>query len=266
MPTKAQSRKADASERHTGIYIYGIVPEDVELVPDTHGIGDPPGDVSLVRHGKLAAMVSEIDIGRPIGRPAELKLHEHLLDATAAADVPVLPMRFGAVVASPEAVVEELLSPNHDLFVDALKELDGRAEYVVHGRFVEDAILAKVVSDNPTVASLREQLQDMDDEAAQDARIELGETVNRAIEASRSNMTAKLIDTLDSFALANAIRSPTSELDAFHVAFLVELEREKEFAEAVEQLAAESDGLIKARTRGPMAAFDFIVTSKSNGN
>ncbi|HZM80651.1 MAG TPA: GvpL/GvpF family gas vesicle protein [Candidatus Limnocylindrales bacterium] len=266
MPTHVESRQANGNEQRTGVYIYGIVPGDVELVPDAHGIGDPSGEVTLVRHGRLAALVSEIDLGRPIGRPADLKLHEQLLDATAAADVPVVPMRFGAVMASPETVVEELLTPHHDLFAEALGELDGRVEYVVYGRFVEDAVLAQVISDNPAVASQRERLRSMPREAAVDARIELGQIVNSAIEASRDRETAKLIDTLDPLVLAEAVRPPTSELDAFHVAFLVELDRTDEFGDAVEKLAAESDALIEVRMRGPLAAFDFMMTSKPNGN
>jgi hypothetical protein len=255
-----------AEERRTGTYVYGIVPGDVELTPDAHGIGNPPSDVTLVRQGQLAALVSEVDVGSPLGRPADLKLHEQLLDATAAADVPVLPLRFGAVMASPEAVAEELLSPHHDLFAEALRELDGRVEYVVYGRFVEDAILAQVISENPAVASRREQLRGMDENTALDARIELGQVVNKAIEASRDRETAKLIDTLDPLVLAEAVRPPTSELDAFHVAFLVELDRSEEFGDAVEELAAESDSLIDVRMRGPLAAFDFIMASGPNGN
>ena len=266
MPTRAESRQANGKEEGTVVYIYGIVPGDVELVPDAHGIGDPPGEVTLVRHNELAAVVSEIGLGQPIGRPADLKLHEQLLDATAAADVPVIPMRFGAVMTSPEAVEEELLTPHHDLFTDALRELDGRVEYVVHGRFVEDAILAQVISDNPAVARQRERLRGMDEGAALDARIELGQTVNSAIEASRDRETAKLIDALDPSALATAIRAPTSELDAFHVAFLVELARTEKFVKAVQELAAELDGLVRLDVRGPLAAFDFIVTNKPNGN
>jgi hypothetical protein len=266
MPTRTESRQANVKERDVGVYVYGIVPGDVELVPDARGIGDPPGEMTLVRHGRLAALVSEVDIGRPIGRPADLKLHERLLDATAAADVPVLPMRFGAVMDSPEAVQENLLTPNHDLFADALRELDGRVEYVVHGRFVEDAILAKVMSDNPVVASQRERLREMDEEVALDARIELGEVVNRAVEAERDRKTTELIDALDPSTLAQAVRPPTSELDAFHVAFLVDLDRTEEFGGAVEEFAAESDALIKVELRGPLAAFDFIVTRKPDGD
>lgn len=257
---------AEKDERRTGVYIYGIVPGDVEPVPDARGIGERPGEVTLVRQGDLAAMVSEIELGRPIGRPADLKLHEQLLDATAAADVPVLPMRFGAVMASEEAVAEELLAPNQELFSNALRELDGRVQYVVHGRFVEQAILSKLLSENPVMAERRERLRELDENAAMDARIELGQMVNRAIEASRDSETRKLVDEFDSLVVAEAIRPPTSELDAFHVAFLVDLDRSEEFEDAVERLAAESESLMEVDLRGPLAAFDFIVTSKPGGD
>jgi hypothetical protein len=266
MPTRTESRRAGETEHRAGTYVYGIVPGDVELVPDAHGIGDPPGEVALVRHGRLAAIVSEIDMDHPIGRPADLKLHEQLLDATAAADVPVLPLSFGAVMASPEAVEEDLLTPHHDLFADALGELDGRVEYVVHGRFVEDKILAKVVSENPVVTAQRDRLRGMDEEEAVDARIELGQAVNRAVEISRDQETARLVEALDPLTIAQAVRPPTSELDAFHVAFLVELDRADEFGDAVEQFAAQSGSLIDVRLRGPLAAFDFIVAGTAGGS
>jgi hypothetical protein len=266
MSTRAESSRGDGEERRTGVYVYGILPEDVEMVPDGTGIGDPPGELKLVRHGRLAALVSEIDIDRPIGRPADLKLHEQLLDSTAAADVPVLPLRFGAVMTSTEAVENDLLAPHHDLFADALQELEGRVEYVVHGRFDEDAVLTQVISDNPIVARQRERLREMDDAAAMDARIELGQIVNSAIEALRDRQTTKLIDAVDSLTLAEAVRKPATELDAFHVAFLVELDRADEFRDAVQRFADEADGLIEVRVRGPLAAFDFIVTSKPGGS
>lgn len=266
MPTrtqerKAQDRKGDSPERKVGTYIYGIVPADVELAPDAHGIGDPPGQVELVRHGEVAALVSEIRTDRPIGRPADLKLHEQLLDATAAADVPVLPMRFGAVMTSPDAVEEELLNTHHERFAQALQELDGRVEYVVQGRFEEQAILARVIRDDPKLAKMREQLQGMDDDLALDARIELGQAINEAIEASRDRHTSALVDKLEPVTVVSSVREPTSELDAFYVAFLVDLDRADEFEQAVEQFAAELKGLVKARLRGPLAAFDFIVAA-----
>src|SRR5688500_16750044 len=93
------------TEHRVGYYIYGIVPSDVEVDPSARGIGDPPIQVQAIRRGEIAALVSEIDIDSPIGRPQDLLAHESLLDATAA-EVPVLPVRFGAVVGSLDAVAD----------------------------------------------------------------------------------------------------------------------------------------------------------------
>src|SRR5690606_25660154 len=94
-------------------YVYGIVPEDVEISPEAVGVGDPPGRIKVVRHREIAALISDVDVSHPLGRAHDLVAHEQLLDA-AATEVPILPLRFGAVLTTPDAVVEELLAPHHD--------------------------------------------------------------------------------------------------------------------------------------------------------
>jgi hypothetical protein len=135
-----------------------MVPEDVEVPEDTRGVGEKPGKVTAVRHGEIAALVSEIPLDRPLGTPDDLLTHQELLDA-AAAEVPVLPLRFGAVVASAEAVVDELLEPHHDKFRASLTELEGRAQYVVKGRYVEQTVLREVMEEIPEVARLRDEIR-----------------------------------------------------------------------------------------------------------
>lgn len=251
---------APDDESRVGVYVYGIVPGDVELVPETPGVGDPPGDVTLVRHGDIAAVVSEIDVTRPLGRPEDLTLHEQLLDATAAADIPVLPMRFGAVVNDEQAVTDELLAEYHDLFADALKELEGRAEFIVLGRYVEDAVLTEVLSENTVAASLRDQIHDMPEDSSHDLRIRLGDLVNAAVEAKRRVDTGRAIDGLTPHSAASAVRPPSHEQDAVHAAFLVELSKEKEFEEAVERLAHDWEGRVQLCLSGPLAPYDFVVS------
>lgn len=119
----------DAAEE-TVVYVYGIVPADVETDPDARGVGEPPGEIEIVRQGEIAALVSEFPADRPRGKPEDIEAHADLLDATAA-EVPVLPVRFGAVMRSQDVVTEELLEANHDEFAAALRELEGKAEYVV---------------------------------------------------------------------------------------------------------------------------------------
>jgi len=119
MSAPAQSSQQSTSASDRGYYVYGIVPQDVEATADARGVGDPPARVEVVRHEDIAALVSAIDVTKPLGRPEDLMAHQQLLDASSA-DAPVLPIRFGAVMADAEAVVNELLAPHHDEFAAAL--------------------------------------------------------------------------------------------------------------------------------------------------
>lgn len=60
---------AEVQQRSTGTYIYGLVPADVEVSEDVLGVGDPPGEVRLVRHGEIAALVSEVPLDGRLGTP-----------------------------------------------------------------------------------------------------------------------------------------------------------------------------------------------------
>jgi hypothetical protein len=213
--------------------------------------------VRVVRSDNLAALVSDVDVSRPLGAPPDLVAHEQIVDATAA-EVPVLPARFGAVMSSEEAVAEELLDANHDEFDEALQELDGRAQFVVKGRYVEQAILSEVLSENRQAARLADKLRNADPDATRDARIKLGEIINGTIAAKRSKDTRTLGDAMQGHSVASVVREPTHELDAVHVAFLVETDGESEMEQVIEDLARDWEGRIEVRLLGPMAAYDFV--------
>src|SRR5690349_21291534 len=88
---------------------------------------------SVSRRAEFAALVSSVTTPDELGSPSDLATHKDILDASASA-VPVLPMRFGSVLADDQAVADELLAVNHDIFAEALGELDGHVQYVVKGR------------------------------------------------------------------------------------------------------------------------------------
>ncbi|WP_326824295.1 GvpL/GvpF family gas vesicle protein [Streptosporangium sp. NBC_01756] len=257
----AGTEEATRRKQDSGSYIYGIVPADVELSPDARGIGDPPGRIRLVRHGRLAALISEVTLDRPLGRPNDLIAHQQLLDG-AAAEVPVLPLRFGAVVTGPEAVVDELLRPYHDEFLAALNELEGRVEYVVKGRYVEHAVIGEVLAENPEAARLREEIHGRPAEATWDARIRLGELVGEAVAAKRAADTDMLVDALAPRSVAVVVREPTHEQDAVHVAFLIENDQEAEFRRIVEKFGKQWTDRVALRLLGPLAPYDFVMTRR----
>lgn len=261
MAAPSQSRRAP---QKTGIYVYGIFPGDIELAARRTGVGDPPAPLRVVRSGDLAALISEVDLARSLGSPEDLMAHESILDSSAA-DMPVLPMRFGAVLTSEDAVATELLDEHHDEFAAALGELDGRAEYVVKGRYVEPSVLEAVLSENPEAARLRARIRGADADATRDARIRLGEIIGQAITGKRVEDTRVLGDEMAGHCVASLVREPTHEWDAVHVAFLVDTRQEEELAQVFDGLAGTWAGRVELRLIGPMAAYDFVSTTDPGG-
>lgn len=262
-PSSAARSQAQASEQsgpgtEQATYIYGILPGDVELSSRIDGVGEPPGPVSLVRSGGLAALVSHVNPQNPLGSPQDLSAHKEILDATATA-APVLPMRFGAVLASDEAVSQELLDPYRGQFTATLAELEGRVQYVIKGRYVERAILEEILSENPRAGWLREQIRGKDPYATRELRIELGEIINGMVEEKRRSDTQAVGDAMEGHCVASAVRQPTHEQDAVNVAFLVDASQDEELGRATGNLAREWEGRVELSLLGPMAAFDFAA-------
>jgi Gas vesicle synthesis protein GvpL/GvpF len=266
-PSRKQSQEQDTRDSgQRAVYVYGILPGDVELEPGTTGVGDPPAEVRLVRHGDLAALVSDVEPNMPLGRPDDLIAHEELLDSVAA-EVPVLPVRFGAVMTGDDAVAEELLD-TRDEFTAALDQLEGHAEYIVRGRYVEEAILHEALTEDPRAARLRDQIRNADPDATRNQRIQLGEIINNAIAAKREADTRAVGDALADFAAASVVREPTHELDAVYVAFLVESRRREDLEKAVRRLARDWRDRVELRLTGPLAVYDFAddVIAASSGS
>jgi hypothetical protein len=260
-----QRTRGDSESAHRqGCYVYGIFPGDVQVESDFAGVGDPPAGIEAVRDGELAAVISKVELDRPLGTPEDLRAHKRILDSSVT-EVPVLPMRFGAVLSDEDAVATELLQANHDEFAAALREIDGRVQYVVKGRYVEPAILAEVLSENREAQHLRQKIKRADPAAARDASIQLGEIISDAIEAKRADDSRLLSDRTNGHCVASAVRPPSHELDAVHVAFLIEQGREDELERVIDKLAADWEGRVDLRVLGPMAAYDFVVTSAPRG-
>lgn len=243
------------SKQKTGCYVYGILPGDVELTEEIRGVGDE--EVRLVRSGELAALVSDVELMGPLGTPEDLEAHQEILDSTATGS-PVLPLRFGAVLTSEDAVISELLEPHHDDFVEALDELEGRTEYMVKGRYVESAVLEEILSEDSEAAQLRDQIHGQNADATREERIRLGEIINGAVAAKREEDTQQLLSAMEGHCVASVVRDPTHELDAVNVAFLIEEDEEDELDQVADDLGSRWDGRVELRLLGPMAPYDFV--------
>jgi len=257
----ATAASAAAVPRQKGIYVYGILPADIEVAAGIPGVGEHPGLLRDVRCDGLAALISEVDSSARLGSPDDLRTYREILDDTAA-EVPVLPLRFGTIMTSEEAVAKDLLAARHGEFTAALDRLEGRTEFQVKGRYAKDAVLGEVLSQDKQADGLQKAIQGQDPDAARDARTEPGQLLNQAVRARRQEDTRALMQAMEGLCVASVELEPTHELDAVHVAFLVAVDQEPDVERVIDDLAHGWEGRINVQLLGPMAAYDFAGTAQ----
>jgi len=239
-------------------YVYGVVRADGPVPAHVPGVGSPPAPVALVRHGRVAALVSEIDTRAALGTPDDLRAHARLLDAVAATSTAVLPFRFGGVVRDRQAVVDDLLEPSEAAFTAALGELDDLVQFTVRGAYRPNRVLTEIVQERPDIARLREQTMGLPADAGHPQQLELGEMVAQEIASRREADSRTLLDRLASLTTATSAGTPSAE-QAVDVSFLVHRTDRPLFEAAVDNIAREWADHIDLRLLGPLAPYDFAA-------
>jgi hypothetical protein len=239
----------------SAVYVYGLVPAGTQLPEGLTGLG-PSGRVWLVEHGDVAAVVGDVPEDRPLGTRADLLAHEGVVDGLAAAGA-ILPMRFPAVVEE-SGVVEELLGPNHDRFAADLAELEGRVQFTLKGRYLEDAVVREVVEGDEEIGALSARVRELPEDASYYDRVRLGELIVAALEKRREQEATQMLERLQPFVVGAVPHAPAQPEDVLDAGFLVDRARQQEFEDAVENLGRDLDGRVRMRLLGPLAPYDFV--------
>jgi hypothetical protein len=238
-------------------YVYGLVraADGRQAVVELTGATDE--NVMLLEHGDLAAVVEPVPDSGEISASAFVRAHARVLDSVASRCT-VLPVRFGTVVVSREAVIDELLVADEPQVAAALEELTGRVQLLLRARYVLEAVLAEVVEENPQVSSLRERTRDLPEDVAVPDRVRLGELVSRAMEAKRAGDREVLFDAVQPHAQRWSVR-PSGGLDGvLDLAVLIDESAVEEFERHARAAAKELAGRVDVQLLGPMAPYDFV--------
>ncbi len=236
-------------------YVYGVVPAGTVLPEGLQGLG-PSGRVTLVTHGRIAAVVGDVPTDRPLGTRDDLIAHEKVVDTITGATT-ILPMRFPAVVEE-EGVADELLGPNENYFLTVLSDLEGRVQYTLKGRYEEDVVLREVLEQDDQLRSLHERIRSLPEDASYYDRVKLGELVVAALEERREVDATEMYGRLETAAAAVAPHAPASPDDVIDAAFLVDRDKVAAFEDAVETLGEAAAGRVRFRLLGPLAPYDFV--------
>ena len=231
-------------------YVFGVVPSSSRL-PPTEETGLATGLRLVEAHG-VAAVVGQPPTDRPLGLAGDLRDHDRILGEILRAGVPVLPMRFGAVLANEQAVREELLAVNGEEFRAALAIVTGHVQYTVKVGYEEDTVLRDVVATNPRIAALRDR-----GAASFDDRLRLGELVVSELERRRPAVAQEVLEHLGP-TTQQRTRPSTVPDQVLDLAVLVADSDAPNFERRVDELAESYAGRLRFRLVGPVPAYDFV--------
>jgi len=243
------------SDKQKGTYVYGVVAAGVKV----EGL-DQPGqklpEVCLVEVGDLAAVVSDLPGDEESATRDHVLAHAGVLAAIAERTT-VVPLRFGMIFPSDEAIRDDLLQARHDELAQLLERFDGRVQMTLKVSYREDAVLREIVRSEPEISKLREAIRNSSKEESHDARVRVGELVNAAIEQRRERDGAELLEELRSVSVASAPQPPEKELMVLNAPLLVEREKLDAFEDAIDEAAKAREELMQFRLLGPMPAYHF---------
>ncbi|HWR11666.1 MAG TPA: GvpL/GvpF family gas vesicle protein [Rectinemataceae bacterium] len=213
--------------------------------------------VRIIRYEDLAALVSTVPPdGYPANRPNAIT-HMSVLQA-AMRNCAVLPMRFGVVAPSAEAVRDLLLRDQSATLRNLLLRIAGKAELVLKVSWREQFLFQDIVSENQEIRDLRESILGQPEQESRPNRILLGQTVEYELRKKRERDALRILAALRPFACEIENGKIETDMMVLNAAFLVSEECRSGFEKAVTALHLESGKRLMFKYLGPLPPYSFV--------
>jgi Gas vesicle synthesis protein GvpL/GvpF len=239
-------------------YLYGIARGLQADAPALPAVADADAEIRAIEGESCVAIVSDAP-GYFVEATAEdLQRHsdvlQKLLDCTAA----LVPLRFGTVYPSDEMVRRDLLVARRDELQALLQGVENRVEARLKAFYVEEAVLAEIVVEQPQIAQLRQRTQALPADATYYDRIRLGELVASALAAKRRRDQQELLARLAPLAVDHVVEEEPHEWSLLTASFLLERSALENFHSAVSSVADAAEQRLQLRCLAPLPPYSFV--------
>jgi len=250
-------RKMKDAGQAEGRYLYAIIacPEPREF--KTRGIGERGDVVHTINYRRLAAAVSASPIVEYENSRRNMMAHTVVLEEIMT-ECDILPVRFGTVATSAEAIEKQLLAARYEEFTALLEEMHGRVELGLKAFWHEGAAFEEVVRENERIRQLRAALQGRSLEETYYERIQLGEEVEKALNLIRARDEEAILTRLKTFSHKTRTNKIISDRMVLNAAFLIERENSAAMDEAVKRLDEDFRDRLMFKYVGPVPPYNFV--------
>jgi hypothetical protein len=235
-------------------YLYAIVAGGEPRSYPSLGIEG--NDVYTISEGRVAAVVSGLASSKIRPQRANLAAHQAVLKCLMAATTP-LPMAFGTVATSPEAI-RGILVRNRRTFEEQLERVAGKVEMGLRVAWDVPNIFEYFVNTHAELRLARDRLVGARHEFTQEEKIELGRMFDRLLNDDREDHTRKVEHELAPMCAEFKANPCRHEHEVMNLACLVRRDRQEEFSAGVFAAAKQFDNNFAFDYSGPWAPHNFV--------
>jgi len=253
---------AKATEKHlpsrvaTGgrTYIYAVIGDPKDRCYGEVGIDGR--DVYCIPVGRVAAVVSDVSSEKIRPERSRLSAHQQVLKKLMTETTP-LPMAFGIIADSPQAV-RKMLSRNQHAFLVQLHRVAGRVEMGLRVTWDVPNIFEYFVNTHPELRLVRDRLLGIQREPTQEQKIEVGRMFDRLLNEDRDTYAEKVEGILAPFCAEIGRNKCRNEREVLNLACLVERAAMPQFETGVFEAARQFDNNFAFDYNGPWAPHNFV--------
>ena len=235
-------------------YLYAIVAGGEPRSYASLGIDG--SDVYTISEGCVAAVVSGLAAAKVRPQRANLAAHQAVLKCLMAGTTP-LPMAFGTVATSPEAI-RKILVRNRRAFEEQLQRVAGKVEMGLRVAWDVPNIFEYFVNTHAELRLARDHLVGARHEFTQEEKIELGRMFDRLLNDDREDHTRKVELVLAPVCAEFKANQCRHEHEVMNLACLVRREAQEEFSAGVFAAAKRFDNNFAFDYSGPWAPHNFV--------
>ena len=245
------------NENHEGKYMYCIIRCPEERQFNNLGIGERGDIVHTVCYRELAAVVSdspdiEYDSSRRNMMAHTVVIEEVMRDYT------LLPVRFGTIGPSAEAIKQKVLARRYGEFLGLISDMTDFVELGLKSFWYEDRVFQEIVEENPAIRNLRDKLAGRRPEESYYDRIHLGEMIENAMWKKRDEDADEVLTPLRPLASQTKANKVISDRMVLNAAFLLPEDRQNEFDAVVQQLDDKHGDRLIFKYVGPVPPYNFV--------
>jgi gas vesicle protein GvpL/GvpF len=249
----------ESSSAAMGTYLYGIARGLSAGPPAMSGVGDGGAEIRILDGGSHVAVVSDVTETFVEATANDLQRHSDVLQELLGSTEALVPMRFGTVYPDDQSVRGELLERGTDELGAVLDSVENRVEARLKAFYIEEAILAEILTEQPRVAELRRRTQALPTAASYYERIRLGEVVASALAVKRREDGEAILARLVPFTVDYLVEEEAHDWAALTASFLLDRSKLEDFHSAVSELADTSEHRLQLRCVAPLPPYSFVT-------